>query len=185
MHCSKCLNHVPYGAKFCPHCGEAIAQKTIDAAYKKTVWGKLQRLEDWYKTIALKKVTESWIFRGAVLLIILGVGIFNVYKNGNELKIMPSETYTVQYNTKLDEYYICTAEKEIALNLYVPQKSGILTVCGYDEDDTVLETRILTAKQLEEPDALKVESDAYAYLTLNVTENEKPKSSLRCTVVIE
>lgn len=185
MHCPKCLKYVPYGAKYCQSCGEAIPTDERSNAYKKTIWGKLQRIEDWYKTLALKKITDSVIFKVLILLIILGIGLFNVYRNGTQLKIMDSDMYNVQYNTALEEYYILTDADEVVLNLYIPKKTEGLLLTGYDESGNVLEKRTLTASDYEKTDVLRVRKDEYAYLTLDAAKENTGIAQLKFLVLSE
>ncbi len=182
MHCPKCLKYVPYGAKYCQNCGEAIPDTVRKNAYQKTLWGKLQRLEDWYKTLALKKVTDSIIFKAFILAVILGYGLFNLYLNGTQLKIMDSDMYDVQYNTKLDEYYVLTEADEVVLNLYIPNKASTLHLTGYDAEGAVLEERTIAPADFENPESLAIKRDAYAYLTLEMQQGETAKGQLKCLV---
>ncbi len=185
MHCPTCLSYVPYGAKYCRNCGEAIPAETQNEAYNKTLWGKLSHLENWYKTLALKKVTDSWIFRILVLLIILLIGVVNVIKNGTQLKITAGEAYDVQYNTVLEEYYILTDADEVYLNLYIPNHAESLLLTGYDESGKVIEQRTLTVKAYTDGTALRVRKDDYAYLTLDSMQGENSLSKLKFLVLTQ
>lgn len=185
MHCPKCLNHVPYGAKYCQSCGESIPEETRKAAYNKTFWGKLQRIEDWYNTITLKKFTGSLFFKIAILLLILAIGIINVIQKGMQTKILDSEIYTVQYNTQKEEYYILTDAEEVVLQLYVPKRIDTLILTGYDNNDNVLLERTISAEDIGSKDALRVKKDEYAYLTLNAMRSGKHNTSLKFLVLSE
>lgn len=185
MHCSKCLKHVPYGAKYCRNCGEAIPEAERAAAYKKTLWGRLQQLEDWYKTLTLKKFTGSTIFKIFVLVLILAVGVVNIIKNGTALKILDSDAYSAQYNTKLEEYYILTDADEVVLSLYIPNRAESLLLTGYDGDGSVLEQRTLTAAEFTNADAMRIRRDEYAYLTLEAVRGSDVISHLKFLVLAD
>ena len=185
MHCPKCLKNVPYGAKYCRSCGEAIPEAERSAAYKKTLWGRLQQLEDWYKTLTLKKLTGSVVFKILILVLILAVGVVNIVKNGVALKILESDAYSAQYNTKLEEYYILTDADEVVLSLYIPNRAESLILTGYDDDGAAIEQRTLTTAEFANADAMRIRKDEYAYLTLEAIHGTDVISQLKFLVLSE
>ena len=185
MHCIKCLKSAPYGAKYCRSCGEVIPEAERAAAYKKTLWGRLQQLEDWYKTLTLQKFTGSIVFKILILVLILAVGVINIARNGTALKILDSDAYSAQYNTKLEEYYILTEADEVVLSLYIPNRAESLLLTGYADDDTVMEQRTLTAAEFTNADAMRIRRDEYAYLTLEAVRGTDVISQLKFLVLAD
>lgn len=120
MNCKKCKKKNINKANFCKYCGNEFTEKERKYAKRKTIVGKLELIEKGYKLWKFKFITDSIIFKIASLIILIIIGIYLTINNGNDIKIMKSDMYQVEYNTKSDEYYLLVDKDKINLDLYVP-----------------------------------------------------------------
>lgn len=128
MRCGKCGNESILTANYCRFCGAPFSEEEQKKAYDKTVFGMLDRIEDLKGWVDLSKITGNRIVRIVVLIVLLGLVLFNVYRNGSHLAIQQSPDYTVAYNQEKNEYYILTEKEEIGLNTYLPRATDTITV---------------------------------------------------------
>lgn len=120
MKCSKCKDINIDKANYCKKYGYHFTENEQKKAHRKTLFGKLEMLEKAYSVCSLKIITDSLIFKIGSLLLMTIIGIMLFTNMENKLRILDSDNYQVQYNTKLDEYYLILYEDETKLNLYKP-----------------------------------------------------------------
>ena len=180
MKCNKCESPLTYGDKFCNICGEKIEKHAYEEDYKKTIWGKFDKLTDWYDTLFLKKITDSIIFKIVLLALILLWGIFDVYTDLANIRILENESYTVEYNKSLDEYYVHTSDDEVILNIYIPGYSEKATIQEFVGDKVNKEKEISSAKG--NSGLIAVKKTEFDYLIINTLKNEKITDSARIYV---
>ena len=77
MICSKCGTNNLIRADYCSSCGHAFTEQEKADAYRETIYGKLDRLEEAQSWLTLKKITGNLFFRIAVLALIF---VFNLWK---------------------------------------------------------------------------------------------------------
>lgn len=171
MKCTKCKTELHYGDKFCNSCGEKIEKGAYEQDYKKTIWGKVDKLSDWWETFTLKKFIDNWVVKTGILLLVLLWGFFDAYTDLTNIKFLESENYTVQYNKTEDEYYIRTSEKEVDLNLYIPRHSEKITITEYNGENAVSSKDMLAKDYKAHP--VKVKNNASVFVTISSVRNEK------------
>lgn len=171
MKCLKCEAPLHYGDKFCNACGEKIEKGTYDADYAKTVWGKFDKLSDWWEVFTLRKFVDNWIVKAVVLVLILAWGLFDAYTDLTNIKFLESENYTVEYNKVQDEYYIRTSLDEVDLNLYIPKHSEKITITEYSGDEAVSSKDVPPEVYRETP--VKVKNNSSVCVTISSVRDEK------------
>ncbi|MBR0451632.1 MAG: zinc ribbon domain-containing protein [Oscillospiraceae bacterium] len=128
MKCKKCGHENLIKAQYCSSCGYKFSDEERQAAYDKTFWGKLDKIQEAKEWITLDKITGSKYFKIALLILIILWGIMSKSNMGTEMMLLESDEYTVRYNSNLDEYYVFTDKNEVDLNLYLPGKPTGITV---------------------------------------------------------
>lgn len=104
MQCRKCGNENIGSANYCRSCGQPFSEEERKAAYDKTIFGKLDKLEDLKGWLDFSKITGNRIVRAAFLICLLALVVFNVSRNGTHLAIGSSEDYTVAYHQEKEAY---------------------------------------------------------------------------------
>lgn len=150
MICEKCGGILPYGAKYCNVCGEAVPKGTYDYAYSRSVWGKLDKVKDGYDTLFLKKLTGSTVFKTVSLLAALVWLFFTMYGNLTGIRLKNNDAYSIAYSKSADTYYICPKEKEANLEMFAPIGTDKLVFTA-KRGEAVVEVKEFT------PDAYKKE----------------------------
>ncbi len=181
MICEKCSSQLHYGDKFCNICGEKIDKSAYEADYNKTVWGIIDKGTDWYETIFLKKITGNWIFKVLLLLIIAAWGFLDAYTDFTSIKILESESYSIEYNKRLDEYYIRTSEEEININLYIPGYTDNIKVKEFTADE-VTEEKDMTPEEYKDI-PITVKKNSFEYLTVDSIKNDKISDNIKIYVM--
>lgn len=181
MKCVKCEADLHYGDKFCNTCGEHVAKNAYEEDYKKTIWGKLDKLNDWWETLTLKKFLDNWIVKILILVAILGWGVFDAYTDLTNIKLLESESYKIEYNKKADEYYIKTDEEEINLELYIPRHSEKITVKEFIGEDEINAREMLPEEYQKE--AVKVKKGEFDYVTVSSVKGEKVTDTVKVYVI--
>ena len=139
MKCPKCQNLVSYKANYCEKCGYKFTEEEKKEAYSKTLGGKLEKLEEAYSWISLSKITGSLPFKIVSLLMVLFIGISTF--NKAELYINKDDSYTIQYNSIEEEYYLIYEEGvSHDINLNIPSKCEYLTIEAFDEGDYLIDS---------------------------------------------
>ena len=183
MLCEKCNSTLDYGAKYCTTCGEKISSELLTEEYSHTLWGKIQNIEDWYSKLSLQKFTGHIIVKIVVLVAILAYGVFQLYQNGTDIKILASDSYSVAYNQSADEYYIKTAEQETNLNLYIPSFTDNVRLTGYDKDGGIMNEKTLSPEDCKQEDAFLIKKNEFAYTTIQLIRNNNPADSLKIYII--
>ena len=158
MICKNCNSKNLYKAHYCQNCGYAFTDEDREEAYSKTVYGLFNKLEDLYNTLTLDKITGSIVFKILSIVCVLVIGLFGVITNGNEMKILESEQYEVQYNTKTEEYYLLSELDEIGVSLYLPKEAEVLRVVELDSDNQQVNEDVYT---MEDSIVLEQTSNKY------------------------
>ncbi len=176
MKCSKCGSENIIKASYCSNCANEFSEKERQDAYNKTIYGKISKLEKAKEILTLDVITSNPIFRVAVLIIILVVGIIVGRPHGNKLTILKDNSYSVSQNTENNDYYVLTEKDEINLGLYLPKKQNSLNLIKYQDNEVVEKTEILDGN------AITVESSSeYFYIVEAVY--EKSSEAIRIYVI--
>ncbi len=158
MKCSKCNTENTYKTDYCVNCGKKFTKEEQEAAYFKTFWGKVEKVEDRYKTLTLKKFFSSRPVQIAVILVILALGIFNLVRNGAYLRVEKSSNYTVEYNQKLNTSYLNTALDAVDVSFYLPHAAEDIVIKRLDAEGHVTEEMTIKPE-----DAVKLEASFKDY----------------------
>lgn len=118
----------------------------------------LLELKAW---LTLDKITGNIPMRILVILILGGLVVFNILRNGSDLTIKQAGKYTVAYQEAADEYYVLTNFEEVNLSIYVPRGVDRLELERFENG--VLEEE----KIIEKGDEVRVERTETGYYTLS------------------
>ncbi|MCR5372537.1 MAG: zinc ribbon domain-containing protein [Solobacterium sp.] len=166
MICSKCGTNNLIKADYCSSCGHAFTEQEKAGAYRETIYGKLDRLEEAQSWLTLKKITGNLFFRIAVLALIALAGILSHTNQGTKMKLLESEEYAIDWNRERNEYYLYSDLDEIRLKLYLPGTPEVLSVTALDDEGNEMHTETYSVG--EEPVLLK---DTPFYRITGVYEN--------------
>ena len=180
MKCKTCENELHYGDRFCNACGEKVELGLYEEDYSKTIWGKLDKINDKWETFTLKKIVDNWITKVIVLLLVLGWGCFDAYTDYTNIKFLESEVYTVQYNKEADEYYIRTNEDSVDLSLYIPKHATKITINEYNGEDMVDSRDMLPEEYKSE--AITVKKNEFDYITISSVKGDKVTDVVKFSV---
>lgn len=169
MKCIKCTEKNINKANYCKKCAYKFSKKEQEIARKHTIIGKLDLLEKAYKTCNLQIITDHILFKIFSLLIVLALGI-NIWINyGLSLKLLNSDEYQIQYNTKLDEYYLISEKHKVPLNLYVPNRVKNIVVRHYSGGQIINRKTYKKEQEI----ILNATSDDYYTLQINYLYGDK------------
>ena len=143
MKCSKCGKKNIVRANYCISCKNEFTEEEQEKAYKKTIWGKLEKIEEWYNHLTLATITDHIAFKILMLLLVLGAGLYYYFTRGIDTKILNSEAYEVYYSKEAGEYYLVVDDnaKEIKLGLYIPNRVLKLDIEHYKKDGELIDTK--------------------------------------------
>lgn len=141
MTCPKCSTKNIVKASYCKECKYEFTEEEQDKAYSKTIYGKLEKVEEWYNHLTLATITDHIAFKIITILIVLLGGLYYYFTRGIDTCILQSNQYEVYYNENTDEYYLVIDETttDIKLNLYIPNRVMKIDIEHYDIEDKLLE----------------------------------------------
>ncbi len=140
MICEKCKTENRIKANYCGNCGHPFTDAQRNDAYAKTIYGRFEKLEDLWKTVSLDKITGSAIVKILSLVAVLVYGGWTIYQNGTQFRPLEHESYELQYNQDVNEYYLISQHDDIQLQLYLPKQADEVTVVQLDENNELLST---------------------------------------------
>ena len=139
MKCTVCQTENNYNANYCKVCGSAFTEKQKEDALNQTWIGKLNRIEDTISWLKLDKITGHPIFRILVLVCLALMLLSNVFFKNDDLILLPTEEYQVQYNAKENEYVLITDYNAVSLKLSLKQEPESIDIIAIDSNDVVIE----------------------------------------------
>ncbi|MBE6146864.1 MAG: zinc ribbon domain-containing protein [Firmicutes bacterium] len=170
MECIKCQTKNINKANFCKKCGYHFSKAEQDSAKKGTFVWVLEKVNDLKSILDLSFITENIIFRILTIILILGIGIYSWITNGINIKLLENPNYKIQYNTKLDEYYLLVDSNKTTLDLYIPNRTNQLVIKHLDENNQLLFEKDY---QIEEKIVLESTSSNDYYLLEAKYQNNK------------
>lgn len=176
MNCQNCMKEIPRGAMYCNYCGEKIAEDVKKEAYSHTIWGKIQWLMDLYQTVTLQKVTGHWLFKTAVIVMLLLAIAFGFWGDAGKMKFTPSETYTIVYNTDTDIYCITSEADTFSLSLYIPKNADAVRYTGFS-GETAVKTEEYTPKTCD----IRVNKGEFSEMLIEMLDKGEIKQAIRFT----
>ena len=141
MICRECKTKNRIKANFCSHCGHPFTDAERDAAYAKTIYGRFEKLEDLWKTVSLDKITGNNIVKILSLVAVLVLGGYSVLKNGTQFRPLEHESYEIQYNKSVNEYYLISELDNFDVSLYLPRQTEEIAVHQLNEMNELMETQ--------------------------------------------
>ncbi len=153
MNCKNCNHKNIISASYCVNCGAPFTKEEKENAYNKTIYGKIEKLEELKGYITLEAITGHPVFRIAIIVLILIVGLLVGRPHGNNMAIMENEAYTVSQNEENGEFYLLTKQEEVGVSLYLPQEAESITVLTPEGETEIIEVgdSIVLATNYEEP----------------------------------
>lgn len=141
MKCVKCKTDNIINANYCKNCGYEFSKKEKKKAKRWTLAWFLEIIDKIKSIFDLSIITGNILFKVLSVIVILIVGIYYSITSGTNLKILNSDNYQIQYNTKLDEYYLIANKEETTLNLYVPNRTKNIIIKHLDGKDLIIEEK--------------------------------------------
>ena len=141
MKCPKCGCMNTTRASYCHQCGRQFSAEEQQAAYDRTIYGKIDRLEELKSWITLSKITGNLFVRIGIIAVIALCGILSVIQKGTDLKLLNGPGYRCEYNETLQEYYVYTDRDAVSLSLYIPRTEGNLRA-EYYEGEQLMNTSL-------------------------------------------
>lgn len=138
MNCPDCKTKNITDANYCKKCCHNFTEKEKETAYKKTLFGFLDMIEEKYNKYTFKDFTDSIKFKIFSILCILGIGIFITINYHLEFRVENSANYHLQYNKELDEYYLIVKEDETPLNLFLPSNTEKLIIKEWSSNNDLI-----------------------------------------------
>lgn len=176
MKCIKCKTKNINSANYCKKCGYHFSENEQKIAKRWTLVGFLELFDKIKNRINLSFITNHILFKIGSIIIVLVMGIAIWIGNGNDIKILDSDIYKIQYNKKLEEYYLISQNKSTKLNLFIPNRINKLSILHYNENNELLETeKIGKDKEI----ILNInDSDDYYILEAKYSKNQLDKIKL-------
>ena len=138
MKCIKCRTVNVHNANYCKKCAYEFSEKEQEAAEKWTFIGIIKRIEKIKANVMFEKITGHIAFKIGSIIGVLFIGIGFMLNNGTSFAIAESDSYAVNYNEKLNEYYLYSEKDKAELNLYIPKRIENVTVKHYDGNSKVI-----------------------------------------------
>ena len=138
MKCKNCKTENIMKADFCKACGHQFTEKEKKKAYNKTAFGVIDNILKIKSYISLDFITGNKFFKLLSLLVLVLYSFMVLKINGNQMRILDSKDYEIEYNKTTKEYYLLTDENEIGLELYIPPKMDVIKLIVTDENNAVI-----------------------------------------------
>ncbi len=135
MKCKNCNTENILKADYCKSCGNHFTREEKDAAYDKTIFGKIDKISDLWSKLKLENITGNRWFK---VFSLAGLAVYCVIVmtiNGRSMRILDSDMYEIDYAKRSGRYYLITEENTVGLNLYLPPKTEGVTVATVDENN--------------------------------------------------
>lgn len=138
MKCKNCKTENIMKADYCKACGYQFTEKEKKRAYNRTVFGIIDNVLNLKSYITFDFITGNRWFKAASLLFLILYSVLVLKLNGSQIRILDSRDYDVEYNKTTKEYFLVTDEKQIGLNLYVPEKTDKVNLITVDSNDKLI-----------------------------------------------
>ena len=165
--CQKCFKDNILDAKYCIKCGNKFTDKELSNARKYTFVGVLELIDKINDIKNLSFITKNKIVRIAFIIIILLIGLFNLYLNGNTIKLTKNNNYQIKHYK--DTYYVVLDKEKTILDLYIPNRVNYLEVEFIDNNILTNKTKINLNEKIE---LSSNDEDSY-YLINGITNQDK------------
>jgi hypothetical protein len=179
MKCHKCKNENILKANYCQKCGEKFTDKEKEAAYNKTIYGKIDTILKIKSFATLSVITGNIFYKIGSLLVVLGIGLYFLFTIGINTKILNSKDYQIFYNKESNEYYLLVNDNKnsVELNLYRPNRTKEMTIYTYDLND-----KEKTKTTVSKDDVIKLNTYQDDYHIIESIYSNKKKDNLKVYV---
>ena len=176
MKCHKCKFDNIVKASYCHNCGEKITENERQKAYNKTIYGKIEKIENIKNIATLDVITGNIIFKALSLIVVLGIGIYFLLTMGWNTKILNSNDYKLFYNKNSDEYYVIVDDNidSVDLSIYRPNRLKIMTIYHYDTDNNELDS-----KEIKKDDKIELTTYSNDYYVIESKYSNKKEDKLK------
>ncbi len=141
MRCPKCKKKNVTQATYCISCGHEFTKKEKETGIKKNVFAKIYRSKEKIDFLTLGTLKDKWYIRVLSLLLSIGGGFYLYFINGNTMKILKSEDYSIEHKKNSNEYLIITKKEEIPLNLYFPTTPKKISIDCFNKEKDKLSSK--------------------------------------------
>lgn len=138
MKCTNCNTENLLKACYCKECGQRFTKEEKQAAYDKTVFGIIDRIENLWGYLNLDFITGSRWFQLATIGVLAVYMAFVLITNGSKMKIMDSPDYDVAYLTDTKVWCISTGLDYVNVELYIPGKAETVDVITVDSSNVLV-----------------------------------------------
>ena len=181
MLCNNCSAKLSYGEKYCNKCGEEISKEVYEEEYNDSVWAKLDKAQEVYDTLFLKKITGSIIFKVISLAVVLSYFFFTMNGNLTGIRLKENTEYKIEYNKQYDEYYISLNQDNANLEIFVPFGTDeiVFKAVNSDEKSDVTQYSVEEYKN----NGYEIRENSYEYITIETVRKEKKTDIVKIIVV--
>lgn len=145
MKCKKCNSENRAAASYCQNCGSKFTKYEQDKAKSKTVEGifvrALEAVDKLKSILDLSIITDTIWFKILSVFVVLGIGVYFCFQNGNHIRLLESTSYQINYNKNLEEYYLLVDQNETKLNLYIPYRNQDIVI-KHMLDESQLDSKV-------------------------------------------
>ncbi len=135
MKCKNCKTENILKADYCKGCGHQFTEKEKKKAYNRTIFGIIDNIGKVKSYITFDFITGNRWFKVASLMVLILYSFLVLKINGNQMRVLDSRDYDVEYNKTTKEYYLITDENQIGLELYIPEKAETVNLITVDNND--------------------------------------------------
>ena len=135
MKCTNCNTENLLKACYCKECGTQFTDEQKEAAYNKTVFGIIDRIESLWGNLHLDFITGSRWFQLATIGVLAVYMAFVLITNGNQMKIVDSADYDVTYLTDTKAWCLTTDLDAVTVELYIPGKTETVDIITVDSNN--------------------------------------------------
>ncbi len=178
MKCTKCKDKNIIKACFCKNCRRKFTKEEQELAKKKSIVGLLEKVEKIYNTLNLSFITDNIIFKILSILLVLLIGISYYFNNGFYFKLLNSKEYDINYNTKLEEYYLISKKNKIALNFYIPNRVKNLELKHYTHDK-----KLIDKTKYKKDENIILETNSNDYYIIEIKYSNKKREHMKIYVI--
>ena len=182
MICKYCKTKNRLEAEYCKGCGRKFSDTDRDKSHFHGPIGKINLIEEIYNKVFFKKILDSNLFKLVLLLIFVAINVYNFsFKGGNKIQLVNSKNYKIEYNEKVDDYYIILNKDESSqvLNVYIPNSIKSLESVKYSEDNSILENNKL---KVGDPIVIEANTDENNYYVIK--DSKDSTNSLKVLVYV-
>ena len=180
MNCKNCESKLAYGAKYCNVCGKKV-EESYESDYNSTAWGKIDKIKDVYDNLFFKKITGNVFVKYISLGVMLAYIFFTMYGTYTGIRLKESDSYKIQYNKTLDEYYIVTDKSETTLDMFSPIGTDLIVFTPMKNKEKQDEKKYSIDEYKKE--GYNIKNGEYDYVSIAAFRDDKMADEIKIVVV--